>query len=294
MTYYVKMISFIPGIILFFWTILYIAWANPQEDSSKKLKSPPDQKKSAYKIPKLPEGPLGEVILLGQKLVENTSSDPLSKNYVGNSLNCTSCHLKNGTDPRAATFIGVATAYPAWSPRENRVITLEDRILNCFMRSCNGIRPPLGSRPSVAIASYITWLSEDQKIKQNAKTSQGPFAIPKLKIKSNKIDLSLGKKLYLTKCASCHAKNGSGRNDNPPVWGNQSYNDGAGLANTPKLAAWLKVAMPLDEPTLTEEESLAIAAYVNSNPRPRFVLSDHLPPPDKIGEYNFDPSKSKK
>lgn len=94
----------------------------------------------------LPPGPLGETIRLGQELVEQTTTHPLTKPYSGNALNCTSCHLKNGTDPKAATFLGVAAAYPAWSPREQRVITLEDRVLNCFMRSCNGIRPPLGAR----------------------------------------------------------------------------------------------------------------------------------------------------
>ena len=63
------------------------------------------------------------------------------KPHFGNALNCTSCHLKNGTDSKAGTFIGVATAYPAWSPREQRVITLEDRVLNCFMRSLGAMRP---------------------------------------------------------------------------------------------------------------------------------------------------------
>lgn len=69
--------------------------------------------------------------------------------------------MKNGTDPHAATFIGIATAYPAWSPREKCVITLEDRILNGFMQSCNGMRLPLGSEVSDSIAAYIAWLSAD-------------------------------------------------------------------------------------------------------------------------------------
>ncbi|MFY7875106.1 MAG: c-type cytochrome, partial [Pirellula sp.] len=103
---------------------------------------------------------LATVIRLGEAIVKNTVSHPLSKNYVGNALNCTSCHLDNGRHPKAGTFLGTATAYPAWSPRENRVITLEDRVLNCFMRSCNGIRPPLGSEVSVAVTTYITSLSQ--------------------------------------------------------------------------------------------------------------------------------------
>jgi thiosulfate dehydrogenase len=71
-----------------------------------------------------PTGELGRVIALGREIVEETNTHPLSKPFVGNSLTCSSCHLDAGTDPKAATFLGVATAYPAWSPREKRVITL--------------------------------------------------------------------------------------------------------------------------------------------------------------------------
>lgn len=39
---------------------------------------------------KLPDGPLGETIKLGEELVEKTVSHPLTKEFVGNSLNCTS------------------------------------------------------------------------------------------------------------------------------------------------------------------------------------------------------------
>ncbi|MCE9561282.1 MAG: c-type cytochrome [Planctomycetes bacterium] len=240
---------------------------------------------------KLPAGPLGETIKLGEALVEQTVTHPLTKEFVGNSLNCTSCHLKNGTDPMAATLLGVATAYPAWSPRENRVITLEDRVLNCFMRSCNGVRPPLGSKPSVAITAYITWLSSGQPVKLNGKAPQGPNAVPTLAIKADKADLVRGEKLYAAKCASCHAMGGEGRKENPPVWGAKSFNQGAGLANADKLAAWLKVAMPLDDPDLTEQAAVDVAAFVDSKPRPEFVLKDHLPKEGKLGEYNAEPKR---
>lgn len=236
----------------------------------------------------LPDGPLGEVIRLGEELVEKTATHSLTQEFVGNQLNCTSCHLKNGTDLKAASFVGVATAYPAWSPRENRVITLEDRVLNCFMRSCHGIRPPLGSQPSVAITAYITWLSDGQPIRQNSKAPHGPLAVPPLAMKANKADLERGKTLYMAKCASCHAENGTGHDENPPVWGDQSYNQGAGLTHNDKLAAWLKVSMPLDDPDLTEQEAIDIAAYVNSHSRPAFVLKNHLPQDGKLGEYNVE------
>lgn len=252
-----------------------LSWVGQAEDQ----KSPDIQ-------PPIPEGPLGETIRLGQELVEKTTSHRLTKPYVGNSLNCTSCHLKNGTDPQAASFIGVATAYPAWSPREKRVITLEDRILNCFMRSCNGIRPPLGSEVSVSIAAYITWLSTDQPIRMNAVRPAGPRAVVKLKLDAAHVDLQQGEKVYSAKCAICHGNSGQGDKETPPVWGAQSFNSGAGLADVAQLASWLKVAMPLDEADLTDRDALDLAGFINSHERLRFRLKDHLPPPEHLGTFN--------
>ena len=235
---------------------------------------------------KIPAGPLGETIRLGQEIVAHTQSHALSRQYVGNALNCTSCHLQNGTDPQAASFIGVATAYPAWSPRERRVITLEDRILNCFMRSCDGVRPPLGSEVSVAIAAYITWLSSDQPLRMNGQRPAGPLAIPRIAIADSHGDALQGARLYAKRCASCHGDDGQGNQENPPLWGKRSFNDGAGLANDSQLASWLKVAMPLAEADLSEREALDLATFVNQHERPRFRLADHLPKKEALGTYN--------
>jgi thiosulfate dehydrogenase len=225
----------------------------------------------------LPQGELGRAVRLGEAIVKETGAHPLSKAFVGNSLTCSSCHLDAGKDLQAASFVGVATAYPAWSPREERVITLEDRVANCFMRSMNGIRPDNGSELSVAVTTYITWLSNGERLAMNAKAPLGPRHVQPLKTDAKHANGERGKTAYAKKCASCHGDNGVGTEDGPPVWGKMSYNDGAGLAQVDKLAAWLKVAMPLDDATLSEQEAFDIAEFVNSNPRPKFVLEEHLP-----------------
>lgn len=243
----------------------------------------------AQESAELPPGELGDVVALGQEIVTRTGEHPLSKPYVGNALTCSSCHLDAGTDPHAASFLGVATAYPAWSPREKRVITLEDRVLNCFMRSMNGVRPPNGSKVSVAVTTYITWLSQGERLAMNAKAPLGPRHVRPLEIDLAKANAARGKALYADYCAACHSEDGLGTDDGPPVWGQMSYNTGAGLARVEKLAAWLKVAMPLGDPHLSEQEALDIAAYVNSHPRPKFVLKEHLPKAERLGEYNAEP-----
>ncbi|QDV24496.1 c-type cytochrome [Aureliella helgolandensis] len=223
-----------------------------------------------------PAGELGEMVRLGESLVNETSSHPLTKPFVGNSLNCTSCHLDAGRHPAAASLIGVAAAYPAFSPREKAVITLEDRILNCFLRSQNGTRPKLGSKLSVAIAAYITWLSRGTPIEMNPTAPLGPNHLEMLDTDSYTPRIANGRSLYADRCADCHAADGSGTDDGPAVWGDMSFNDGAGLSKVPKMASWLKVAMPLDECDLTAQEAFDIAAFVNSNARPKFRPSADL------------------
>jgi thiosulfate dehydrogenase len=234
---------------------------------------------------------LAGVVQIGEAIVNNTTTHAMSKSYVGNALNCRSCHLNNGRHPTAGTFVGTATAYPAWSPRERRVITLEDRVLNCFMRSCNGVRPPLGSEVSVAVTAYITSLSQDRPLKMNPERSIGPGAIQPLAVRSDQASLERGAALFASRCSDCHQADGQGDSENPPVWGARSYNDGAGLSSVDSLAAWLKVAMPLDEADLTDQQAVDIAAYVNSHDRPHFDLSQHLPEKEKLGEYNASNSK---
>ena len=235
-----------------------------------------------------PAGPLGQVVRLGEAIVRDTPHHPASKPYSGNALSCTSCHLDAGRDGKAASFVGVAAAYPAYSPREGRVITLEDRILNCFMRSCNGTRPPLGSEASVAVTAYITWLSQGRAMAMNPEKPLGPNHVPRLEVDPAKANPELGRELYADYCAACHGDGGQGWKKNPPVWGPNSYNAGAGLATLDGLASWLKVSMPLDDPFLSDDEARDLAAFLLSQPRPRFDLKEHLPPPDRRGEYNSE------
>jgi len=158
----------------------------------------------------------------------------------------------------------------------------------------NGVRPPNGSKVSVAVTAYITWLSSGSRIRMNPEKPLGPHHIPSLQIDPKQADLQRGGNLFAQKCADCHGERGRGTDEGPPTWGPRSYNDGAGLARNGKLAAWLKVAMPLGDPSLTEQEALDIAAFINSHERPEFVLEEHLPKAEKLGEYNAESQSSER
>ena len=256
----------------------------------------------ALERPKVPDAPkgyppgeLGRIVKLGEEIINKTNTHPMTKDFVGNKLQCKSCHLQGGKTKVLGTFIGTAQSFPAYSKREKTVQTLQNRINNCFMRSMNGTRPIIDTEPSIAMATYITWLSNGLPIKMNPKKPVGAYYTkiwpmkktfaPMIK-KATHANYKNGKKLYKTKCASCHAINGQGIAAFPPVWGSNSFNTGAGLSKPIKMAAWMKYNMPFGNANLTNKEVVDITLYVVAQPRDDFNLKSRLLAPAKMGYYN--------
>src|SRR5579859_5787095 len=75
--------------------------------------------------------------------------------YTGAKISCGDCHIHSGTEPYAAPMIDLAGQFPAYSERAGRVISLEDRIQECFVRSENGRPLPAGSTEIQALVAYI-------------------------------------------------------------------------------------------------------------------------------------------
>ena len=218
----------------------------------------------------IPSGPLGNAIKKGKNLIANTKKE-LPKN-VGNGLNCSNCHLNNGATQYAAPFVGLWGVFPEYRSRNGEVITLADRINDCFQRSMNGKPLNYQSTEMVAILAYMEWLSTGVPTGQNV---EGRGFI---KINSNLIpNAANGKLLYAEKCASCHKVSGEGLKNPaggyifPPLWGSQSFNDGAGMARTYTAAAFTRHNMPYGQGnTLSDQEAIDIAEYFTHQPRPVF------------------------
>lgn len=108
----------------------------------------------------------------------------------------------------------------------------------------------------------------------------------------NNLDRSKGETIFKERCISCHGADGQGvavGDKKPgPLWGPDSWNDGAGAARVYTLAGIIRYAMPyLDPGSLTDEEALEVAAFVNGKPRPSypFKTQDYLTeklPPDSV------------
>jgi thiosulfate dehydrogenase len=196
-----------------------------------------------------------------------------AKRYVGNGLNCASCHIQGGQLAGAIPLVGVATLYPRTDSRSQGDIDLVQRVIGCFERSMAGTAPPLDSPELRGIVDYLNWISTGYT-KGQVQTFSGLDKVPADKrIALGDLNRSYGQSLYTQFCISCHMRDGSGANNGsiPAVWGPNSFSDGAGLAQVYKLAEFIKTAMPFNRPgVLSWEDAQHIAAYIDSQPRPVF------------------------
>jgi thiosulfate dehydrogenase len=211
----------------------------------------------------IPNGPKGESIRLGERIFNDT---PIyAAEHTGADISCDSCHAGHGTQPFASPMVGVPATFPQYNARAGHVISLKDRIQECFVRSENGKPLDYNGAEMTAVVDYITWLS--QPAKENAPyVGRGLIKLPNLTP-----DPKHGAAIYATQCAGCHGANGEGRWPHPPLWGANAFNDGAGMNGIPKMAAFVKANMPMNRKgILTAQEAYDVAAYIHAQPRPTF------------------------
>jgi thiosulfate dehydrogenase len=222
----------------------------------------------------IPAGPLGDAVRLGQSIVVNTQD--VAKDYVGNGLNCVSCHLDAGRTPYAAPLVGLTGVFPEYRTRRGSVESLEQRINDCFVRSMNGRALPTGSAEMIGVLAYIAWLSQGIPVG----TEVVGRGFRELAPPQQRPDPLRGNALYAQRCAACHGADGQGLAGAanvfvfPPLWGARSFNTGAGMARVSIAAAFVQAKMPLGNAgTLTDQEAHDIAAYFTTQPRPKFAGS---------------------
>ena len=202
-----------------------------------------------------------------------TDTKTLLPRNVGSGLTCANCHLGAGTRPDAGPFVGLWGVFPEYNSRDGRIDSLQQRINDCFLRSMNGKPLGLDSVEMNAMLMYVRWLSTGVPVGEDV-VGRGMGTIDTA-LKPNAVR---GKQVYAQKCASCHVDDGAGiRNPAggyvfPPVWGNASFNVGAGMARTYTAAAFIKHKMPLGQGgTLSEQDAVDVADYVAHQPRPAFA-----------------------
>lgn len=232
----------------------------------------------------LPPGAWRDTVLYGQSLIARTFSvvgpevpDPAMR-YAGNNLACQNCHLKGGTQRYGLPLIGVYGAFPTYMGREDEVRTLEDRINGCMERSMNGRALPADGKEMKAMLAYIQYVSTGIPVGK-AIEGRGSAAMPLLSRAANP---ERGAAVYKRICIACHQPDGQGKRAGvagdakgylfPPLWGPDSYNNGAGMHRLIASASFVHANMPVGTtytgPALSEDDAWDVAAYINAQPRP--------------------------
>ncbi len=237
-----------------------------------------------------------EMVIYGEELIANTSK------YFGphgsvaamtNGMNCQNCHLSAGKKTWGNNYSAVFSTYPKFRERSGATETIYKRVSDCFERSLNGTAPDSNGKEYQAIYAYIKWLGKDVRKGERPPGS----GIEKLSYLNRAADPEKGKAVFIAQCQSCHGASGAGQlsldgtsYEYPPLWGDHSYNTGAGLYRLSTFAGYIKSNMPFkqathENPKLTTEEAWDVAAYVNSQPRPAKDLSRDWP---DISKKPFD------
>ena len=217
-----------------------------------------------------PDHPMTEAIQYGEEIFNETNT--VLADYVGNELSCQSCHADGGLSA-SSTLVGVVADYPQYRPREGVAFTLEDRINGCMIRSMNGEMIPTDSEEMRAMMAYFSHISKGVAIGE-----ERPWFNPNDMEEIPEPDVVSGEELYESKnCLTCHGDNGEGigANTGPALWGENSFNDGAGLTRLSKMAGYIQNNMPIgDVGDLSDQEAADLAAYILMQERPVFEDAD--------------------
>lgn len=213
-------------------------------------------------------------VMQGYKIMMETKK--LLPENVGGAVSCVNCHFSGGNTlggPRGGiSLVGVAQKYPVHLEGD-KLYTLAQRINDCFERSLNGKPLGLESEPMKNLLAYLDWISTPVAVLSN------PSRVPWLGMRKIRVEHTMdpkeGERLFSTRCALCHGSDGQGEPRKadlsyPPLWGPKSFNDAAGMNHLVILASFIHLNMPYDDPSLTIEQALDIAAYIISQPRPHY------------------------
>lgn len=213
---------------------------------------------------------LKKVIQKGHDLFTNTQQ--LRGEYVFNDMNCSSCHMGEGRMNWSGPVWPAITTLPDYRGKNDHVNSFEERLAGCFSFSMNGKPPAYGSDEMVALTAYHQWLASGAKVYETDIDGRGYGDLDK---PEKDPSYKRGEELYAENCSVCHGEDGQGQKVKdqvqfPPLWGDHSFNWGAGMARLHTAAGFIKHNMPLGQPgSLSDQEAWDLAQFMNSQERPQ-------------------------
>ena len=229
-----------------FCALLAAAAVAQKQDQKNDKTSPP-----VWTVPDinaLPDDAAGRLVRHGRDLITMTDAyigphaADRDTRFAGNNLACGNCHLEAGTKKFGLPIFGLASDFPRYSARTGADISVEERM--------NGRPLPVQSPDMQALAAYVKFLSSGVvQGEQVSRSRRGHYARTR-----SRGGPQHGKLVYTRACLDCHNTNGSGIARSPqamsldyavpPLWGGDSFNDGAGMARLITLENFLHSNMP--------------------------------------------------
>ncbi|EKF75693.1 cytochrome c class I [Alcanivorax hongdengensis A-11-3] len=217
----------------------------------------------------IPDNEFGALVRKGEQIFADPGQ--YAGQYVGNDLRCQSCHFDAGRYDKTAPMRAAWPMYPAYRSKNQHVNDFAERLQGCFTYSMNGKAPPRGSDILQALEAYSFWLAKGTTVGESL-PSKG---FPDIGKPQQAPSYERGQAVFQANCALCHGADGQGQQAAdggygfPPLWGKHSYNWGAGMHKVETAARFIKAAMPLGNPALTEQQAWDVAFFVNSHERPQ-------------------------
>jgi thiosulfate dehydrogenase len=240
----------------------FAAGGQAEDKTSTAPFMPPDEKD-------IPTNQFGDVVRLGRDIFTNTPKNASA--YSGNGLSCVNCHLDRGRLAGASPLWAAYVRYPAFRKKTGTVSTYEERMQGCFKYSLNGKAPSSGSKELTALVTYSYWLAGGAPTGRKMAGAGYPAIAKPPQVP----DFQRGAKVFEANCALCHGENGEGTRSGdryvfPPLWGNDSFNWGAGMHRINTAAAFIKANMPLGRGnSLSIQDAWDVATFVDSHERPQ-------------------------
>ena len=241
--------------------------------------TPPKSASVTWDPQTVPKGPVGNLTIYGRELIMHTRT--YMKPYVTANMDCQACHIAGGTKARGGSLVGTFAQFPQWNKRAHRVITLHDRIAECFLYSMNGHPPAYYSREMEGIVAYIVYLSRGVPA-----GATPPPGVRFTDFKPVNPNPEHGAQIYTQRCSACHGADGSGSDVIPPLWGSKSFNNGAGMSKINRMAGFVRYNMPQNAPgSLSDQEATDVSAFVLQHTRPRFNKNRIVTFPEQRAGY---------
>ena len=192
--------------------------------------------------------------------------------FAGNNLACQNCHLDAGTNRTGLPLVGVFKTYPKFLVREQRVVSLPERLER--VHDALDERPQAARRFARDGGTPGLHALHRRPAAGRHRAGAGAAVAGRRRARRRGVRHGLRRLPSGQRPRQAHGLGQRWRGYVfPPLWGPDSFNDGAGMDRYQNIVGFVRRNMPRGvdplHPQLSLQQAWDVAAYVKSMPRPQ-------------------------